>query len=367
MAAQREILPRTPSEWARSARRHHVQNITVHEFPDPKSGSELKFPQFLTLRVLIKRKTMPKTNIIKDIVDTENLSKANDLLDVDAEWKSYLHSIAAKTITKESGLWAIVRSFQIKSNQPRAEPRAEPPPDGGLRRSARIQTRGTVPDTDTRDTRASSSQAPSVTGSDSSVEDPGPVQQADDEQTVNTALISFTVCLVLFYKDAQGDWSLHRRTFALRDAKTKAQSPNVYQSSVDGYYLVGSDVKAIVEVKPFPRLQKTNNQITMQEASEMVCWISECPPKPESRGGDGLYRRLLVSQDMGEIFLTVASFSDDYVKYAQRSVTLAEIMAKGEAGFLAMRREGPYKLRKENHMDMLGKRLLGFCFQGGLA
>ncbi|KAM3427684.1 hypothetical protein NHJ13734_008896 [Beauveria thailandica] len=302
---------------------------------------------------------------MNSLVDAENLSTANDLLNADTDWKKYLHSITAKQSTKESGAWAIVRSFQIKSAQPRVQ---APPPDDGPRRSARIQERrGKGPGTDTSAARVSPSPALSITGSDSSFGDPGPIQQADDEQTVNTALISFAVGLVLFYEDTKGDWSLHRRSFTLRDANKTARKVNIYQSSVDGYYLVGSDVKAIVEVKPFERLPTTNNKITMQEASEMACWISECAPKPESRGGDGLYRRLLISQDMGDIFLTVASFSDDYVKYAQRLVTLSQIETKGEAGFLAMRREGPYRIRSANHMDMLGKRLLGFCFQGGLA
>ncbi|KAM3503096.1 hypothetical protein MY10362_004426 [Beauveria mimosiformis] len=87
MAAQKDKLPVTPEEWTKLAKQHRVQSTVMHDFPNPASSSDIQLPQYLTLRVLIKR-----ANIMKDVVDTGHLNRPKDLLHADADWHTYLNS-----------------------------------------------------------------------------------------------------------------------------------------------------------------------------------------------------------------------------------------------------------------------------------
>ncbi|OAA51359.1 hypothetical protein BBO_01306 [Beauveria brongniartii RCEF 3172] len=87
MAAQKDKLPATPGEWTKLAKQHQVQTTVIQDFPDPASCSEIQLPQYLTLRVLVKR-----ANIMKHVVDTEHLNRPKDLLHADADWHTYPNS-----------------------------------------------------------------------------------------------------------------------------------------------------------------------------------------------------------------------------------------------------------------------------------
>jgi hypothetical protein len=67
-------------------------------------------------------------------------------------------------------------------------------------------------------------------------------------------------------------------------------------------------------------------------------------------------RRLLVSQDRHEIYLTFARFSSGYVKY------LKEGIKEGEP-FLLMHEFGPFDIKHMRHMKKLGETILAFTLQ----
>ncbi|KAI1825764.1 hypothetical protein F4861DRAFT_164941 [Xylaria intraflava] len=90
----------------------------------------------------------------------------------------------------------------------------------------------------------------------------------------------------------------------------------MYEARVDGYLRsTSNEVKAIVEVKPCVRSAK-REKIQMQEAAQMAAWICNDPPDVGTmRNQKKTRRRLLVSQDCHEIYITIAEFDADYVDY----------------------------------------------------
>ena len=71
-------------------------------------------------------------------------------------------------------------------------------------------------------------------------------------------------------------------------------------------------------------------------------------------------RRLLISQDRGEIFLTFASFDKPYVAYIQGRSTPQH----GEPeSFLRMHEFGPFNTSVADHMRELGYITLAFALQ----
>lgn len=69
--------------------------------------------------------------------------------------------------------------------------------------------------------------------------------------------------------------------------------------------------------------------------------------------------RLLISQDCFEIYLTVASYDSDYVKYLQGN----EQATLGEPSFMIMKQYGPWDIKNYRHMDQLGALILAFTLQ----
>ncbi|ATY65724.1 hypothetical protein A9K55_001281 [Cordyceps militaris] len=188
-----------------------------------------------------------------------------------------------------------------------------------------------------------------------------------DEQIVNTALILLLNLLTLTFNKAQGKWSLYRQPFCVRDRNAE----KVFEARVDGIYEVGADIVSIVEVKPYNRLHsvKVNSAISMQETAQMAAWISQFPPADaKTAPPERMYRRLLLSQDKDEVFCTVASFRPAYVRYIcdWADTTQEDEDIKNDEGFLKMDLEGPFKVARDKHMELLGKLLLAYVIQGSL-
>ncbi|OAA77352.1 hypothetical protein LEL_04175 [Akanthomyces lecanii RCEF 1005] len=192
-------------------------------------------------------------------------------------------------------------------------------------------------------------------------------KSVDDEATVNAALITFANGFPLFGLGggSNGRWDLYPRPFHVRDASNHEIA--VCEARVDGTYRLGPEIKAIVEVKPFRRFAENDAQITMQEGAQMASWISECPPA-QGTDHNGTYRRLLVSQDRDDIYFTVCTFSDEYIRYIRREMSQTQMIAsrKNKSGFMTMKRQGPYKLGDPTMMRSVSKIILAFCLQGSL-
>ncbi|MCJ1249917.1 hypothetical protein MMC30_007143 [Trapelia coarctata] len=183
---------------------------------------------------------------------------------------------------------------------------------------------------------------------------PSPAYEAEqaaveDEQTVNSALVMFLKAVTMHFH-VQAHWSLHRQRFVFGERSAK-----IFEARVDGYLRSGADnqVKAIIEVKPFSR--KADSQgIRMQEGAQMAAWICSYPdhnPKPKQT-----FRRLLISQDRHEVYLTVARYNTEYINY----ITNKEDSGKD---FLRMTEYGPYSTMERSAVKRLGHILLAFALQ----
>lgn len=70
-----------------------------------------------------------------------------------------------------------------------------------------------------------------------------------------------------------------------------------------------------------------------------------------------LNRRLLISQDRHEIYLTFAEFDATYVDYISHRKT------KTREAFLEMRPYGPFSIGDKTRMKVLGELVLAFALQ----
>ncbi|KAM6540146.1 hypothetical protein FALCPG4_001884 [Fusarium falciforme] len=80
------------------------------------------------------------------------------------------------------------------------------------------------------------------------------------------------------------------------------------------------DALATMEAKPYRRDFPENNAtvIRIQEGAERTAWISTEARKgllPSRSDGKTIYRRLLISLDFDQVFLTIAEFDERYIQY----------------------------------------------------
>ncbi|KAE8155000.1 hypothetical protein BDV25DRAFT_146823 [Aspergillus avenaceus] len=193
---------------------------------------------------------------------------------------------------------------------------------------------------------------------DSPFHSPGPVEithlmypQTKDEQIVNTALVDFLNALTMHFPQAN-DWTLHRKSFkaAFQHASFEARTDGYLED--DG----SSDrVRALIEVKPMLR-EKKRNPICMQEAAQMVAWIKS---DPDPRGVLNLPgRRLHVSQDRHQIFITFAEYDSSYIQYLNNTLP-----PDSPRPFLKMHEFGPWNTMVKNDMENIGSILLAIALR----
>ena len=72
------------------------------------------------------------------------------------------------------------------------------------------------------------------------------------------------------------------------------------------------------------------------------------------------HRRLLISQDRHEIFLTMALFNDKYVQYVKNHLADVITPDPDEDEFMVMQTYGPFDVTQKDHMGPLAASILGF-------
>ncbi|OAA52130.1 hypothetical protein ISF_09294 [Cordyceps fumosorosea ARSEF 2679] len=172
----------------------------------------------------------------------------------------------------------------------------------------------------------------------------------------------------------KGFWSPYRSPFSGHDGAAE-----VYQARIDGVFrpkrnLPGNII--VVEVKP-PSRHMSEMNVNMQESAPMAAWIAEYPqldkqippkraalgkrkgtasgpgplPEPEGMNPAGgkkvaerkmptakkeprrQYRRVLISQNRREVFITIGSYDEAYIDYIKN-------VNQTEDTFLTMQRYG---------------------------
>ncbi|KAF5011721.1 hypothetical protein FDECE_2181 [Fusarium decemcellulare] len=153
-----------------------------------------------------------------------------------------------------------------------------------------------------------------------------------DEALINMSLILLLqgVCMPLLHTTFTDfySWSILHRQLSVSHSGTEshkrvkvltAKADGCLTSTIPGDDPDRGDTLVIIEVKPYRRDKPVANAtaVRIQEGAEMAAWISTesmrglLPRESQKR----TYRRLLISQDFDEIYLTIAEFDDLYVQY----------------------------------------------------
>ncbi|OAA74173.1 hypothetical protein ISF_01074 [Cordyceps fumosorosea ARSEF 2679] len=128
-------------------------------------------------------------------------------------------------------------------------------------------------------------------------------------------------------------------------------------------------ITAIIEVKPMARAHYHHSwreQILVQEAAQMAAWIGVIPAllgqKPDK---NGKFRRLLFSQDQREVFVTIATYTKEYIHYIMNSIDKPAYQEAllGPECFLHMQPYGPFRVDNVEHMAMLAPLLVALSYQ----
>ncbi|KAL2809606.1 hypothetical protein BJX63DRAFT_423673 [Aspergillus granulosus] len=158
--------------------------------------------------------------------------------------------------------------------------------------------------------------------------------QTKDKQIVNTALVDFLNVLSMHFSQVS-NWTLHRKSFKAKYLEDGAFSERV---------------GALIEVTPMLR-EKKLNPIRMQEAAQMVAWIKSDPDPTGVLNLPG--RRLHVSQDRHQIFITFAEYDGSYIQYLNNTLP-----PNSPRPFLKMHEFGPWDTKNRSDMENIGSILL---------
>ncbi|KAJ5254666.1 hypothetical protein N7505_011875 [Penicillium chrysogenum] len=183
-----------------------------------------------------------------------------------------------------------------------------------------------------------------------------PFGPTKDEQIVNDALVLFLRAVTIFPSELRCEWYSARSPF-----NTASFGNNSMTARTDGYLEANGEVFSIVEVKPQIRDRVKRPEVMWQETSEMVVWIMhdeknsrQCP----------IRRRLLISQDNHEIFLTIACYDTEYVRYLKGElVEGSNFDGRSTKPFLKMQEYGPWDITDANNMAYLAEIVLGVAFE----
>lgn len=291
--------PKNEKDWLDEARSRGLgEQSTIFNLDKYKSGSKIETNQFLLLRVLWGG----------DMLAHEFRSRQENWINSSCYWKAqviikkmesfrlYLQSFESKDLVPfpDLGTFSLVRFYQLsvesthlnesasakftpiakrtrfalaQSNQRREELNTSPTPV--IQSEAAYDNNPSTPDIDMSKLTLSETETLSET-SDCTPFSGAP---AEDEQIVNTALVSFLNAVTMHHVRTV-EWSLHRKSFRIGERGGRG-----FEARVDGTLRRRGgekEVLAIVEVKSANR-SKYLNAIRMQEAAQMAAWISSYP------------------------------------------------------------------------------------------
>ncbi|WEW56766.1 hypothetical protein PRK78_002217 [Emydomyces testavorans] len=203
----------------------------------------------------------------------------------------------------------------------------------------------------------SSQRSTQVTGSDPEYAEEGKFPRHQDEQIVNTCLITFANVATFTVPGVKAHWSLQRKGFTFGQGANK-----LYEARIDGHlYTLANSKKSRVIVEVKKRERFALKAVHMQETAQMAAWISSEPDAHQeaSRGSWKGYRRFLVSQNRHEIFLTVAEYDSQYLDYIQNPGYDLD------PSLMTMFQFGPWNVSKRTHMNEFAAILLAMTLQLG--
>ncbi|KAI0808758.1 hypothetical protein GGR55DRAFT_650718 [Xylaria sp. FL0064] len=382
-------VPTDKSSWEYAYQAINTQWISIHEYQLSASGSKIAEEQFLLLCTFWKGKDAYRfSQEVDQWVNRKYLLQAQHFLNSDPLvkniWQEFLNATSLKADDLYDrayaglGTFSLARYHQLQSqgltdDGGTGAPKVDFSPPVSSRTRAQLSRR--VPDPSTP-TRAPVSTSASISGLEglsldglqlsdtpstppppaipedhsSPFVDPVMLKDIQDEQIVNTALIDYLNALSIHCKALKSHWTLHRLALVARN-NSKEKS---YEARVDGYLKSPRDGQPLViaEVKPCRRW-KNLRQIRMQESAQMAAWINEHPPRTQ-----GQSRRLLISQDRDEIFLTFGQFDKNYVDYICHKTKDVRVTSP-----LVMYEFGPFDVGEKTDMRVVREIVLAYALE----
>ncbi|KAL8290732.1 hypothetical protein RB597_008807 [Gaeumannomyces tritici] len=401
MANNNHKFPSTETAWKKNVAEQGLTGASIHNMDHTKSGSKTDWPQFLLCRVLYQAYNAKKFQTEMDtnppvIESPDSYAKARQHLKRYDAWRAYINNIfePKHTTMKQRpftnlGIFSLVRYHQLAAYQvPQVDYYSDDPPKTAMKtrsqtEAARGKATGHPPSTpelpaddsesvvlagfasldlvgggdkphDSPEARSAISEHSGYTPAEIAY-----YKASKDEQIVNMALILYLNALTIQFPEVKGDWSLHRGSFVFKN-RAEPQNPiPIFEARVDGYFETHSrEIAAIVEAKSALR-ESTREKIRMQEASQFAAWINQHPPQQYQK--DGTARRLMISQDRHEIYVTVGTFTPGYVAYITNSPQTKPRTRSQSLEFLNLTEYGPFSTIKDKHMEVLGRAMLAFC------
>ncbi|KAL2005982.1 hypothetical protein VTN00DRAFT_9636 [Thermoascus crustaceus] len=376
-------LPTSKEDWEEAALAAGIRHLTIHDL-ELDSASKFRYEQYLLLRVLRISHDRSKFDAARfGLADLEKTAK--EAMDNYKYWKHYCRSFQLNMHDKEAiphlGTFSLVRYYQLQVTKVRQDddvdsdvivsPIAHRTRLGLQKKEMkaeqqqeqlRLQMQELVLQTPTKQAGENRLSPNAASDSEESVamEPPSlpatPISKAErilyapakDEQIVNAALLLLLNAITIHFP-LSNDWTLHRRAF---NVQFKTAS---FQARTDGYLedKTSGKVRALIEVKPCVRT-RSQVRIQMQEAAQMVAWISDDKQRPSQFPG----RHLHISQDRHEIFLTFAEYGKSYLSYIKEGLSPAD-----PEPFLTLHEFGPWDTTNAGHMQELGPIILAFTMR----
>ncbi|PYI02943.1 hypothetical protein BO78DRAFT_432519 [Aspergillus sclerotiicarbonarius CBS 121057] len=363
-------LPEDVEIWEHAIAEMGLTGQTVHS-AELASASKFEYKQFLLLQVLwVSRRTEDLPKMLPNF--NEWIMKATTMLKTYKSWDTYCQRFALSD--SGEGNFTVARHYQLEvaNTKDKTDPLTLTTPIAHRTRSRELGRQLAEMHLETPSKSNKISETLNV--EDIRLDDPFDISETPlpetpspfreitpapkelenvlypptkDEQIVNCALIIFLNALTLPFKLAN-NWTLHRKVFkAVFDDAT-------FEARTDGYLDDRhGNAQAIIEVKPVTRSKKSN-LIQMQESAQMVAWIKSDGEKPDAPKKV----RIHVSQDRHEIFLTVAQYDGDYIRYLEDKDHRSE-----SKSFMTMHQFGPWNTLDATHMSYLGPIMLAISLR----
>ncbi|KAJ5509648.1 hypothetical protein N7527_011791 [Penicillium freii] len=336
------------------------QSPTLFTLPKLHSVSKLTPLEFTAMRA-VWPKILKADKFSEDLFGPEINKKAREAITNFSELKAYLRQVGQPdtgVVHRDMGAFLLVRDSQKRIPLEPAEGQQWLESDSTYMGPSLSNTReisqpdlpgmASEPDPEMSGTLSSSAPALSdVSAAFNSGITPGPTK---DEKIVNNALLLFLRTLLAYQSELKCHWAADRSPFS------KATfGDNSMMACTDGYLEANGEVFAIVEVKPHIRDPVKRPEVLWQETGKMIAWIMH---DDKHKRKCQLRRRLLVSQDNHEVYLTIADYDNRYLAYLNNGDASCDQSLK-------MQTYGPWSIAHPSHMEDLAMIIL-CCFRGDI-
>ncbi|KAE8401780.1 hypothetical protein BDV37DRAFT_285332 [Aspergillus pseudonomiae] len=295
-------LPETEREWKEAARKYKVKNQNLCMNLKLHSASRVSYKQFLLFRTILPSIVPPQQLNNQTLGIAPLIGQAKQLLS-DVAFQDYILDVSTRQI---QGTWSAAWGGNDR-----------------LFRVPAIQQQQVIRD-ELRDERC--------------------------EASVNTSIVSFLQAIAELVPQSGRQWTADRIKL-IADFSTRRRNRQ-FVAYTDGQLEDTASRRplALIECKR-SRRDDHSPDVDMQEVAQMVAWVKQHPGVP---GND---KRVLVSQDGTDIYISVLQYDPGWFRYLQGG--RGSIV---HAGFAYMHRYGPWNIWVAQQMEHFAQVILALLF-----